>query len=470
MKKSSNFRAALLLALMISVLAAGCASPEAVPSTPTAQAPTAAATSVPVSSATAVPPTQEPTPAEPTPTLDLASLETSIDGRWEGSLTVAGSSLATIVTFRTEDNALAGSLDIPPQNLFGYQLAEVGFDGINVHFEAFGESGRTAIWNGELNEDGTISGVFSQSGYTGTFEMIPSALVESNEPPPPYGVEEVAIQNGDIELGGTLTLPEGEGPFPVMLLISGSGAQNRDEEIFGFKMFGIIADQLTRSGIAVLRYDDRGVGASTGNIVDSTSADFATDVLAWVEYLKTRPEIDPQSIGLLGHSEGGIIAPMAAAQSEDIAMLVLMAGTAMTGEDIIYTQVESIARASGASEEEIQDALEQQRNVFDGLLRGENWEETKANLRQQIADQVNALTASQKQAIGDLDQYIETVYKSQIESLESTWYKYFLAYDPVPVLEQTTIPVLALFGGLDMQVPADSNAERMEAALQACRE
>ncbi len=414
---------------------------------------------------TSLPPTTIPTESQPTPTLEPDMLAVFIDGRWEGSLTISGTSIKTIVYFRTEENILRANLEIPSQNVFGYQLSEVSFDGVHVHFEGFEESNQLAAWDGELKEDGTIQGSFDQLGYKGSFELTRAEMVVSDEPPPPYQVEEVEIRNNDIILGGTLTIPEGEGPYPVFVLISGSGAQNRDEEIFGFKLFGIIADHFTRSGIAVLRYDDRGVGASTGNLTNSTSADLAGDVGAWVAYLATRTEINSEMIGLLGHSEGGLIAPMVAAATDDVAMIILLAGTAVPGEEIIYKQIELIARADGAAEEEIQEGLKDQKKLFAALLSGEGWEEEKAMIRERIAEQVDALPAAQKSALGDLDKYIDTVLEQQVSALESAWYLYFLTYDPGPTLEQVTVPVFGIFGELDLQVPPDPNAQVMEDAL-----
>ena len=282
----------------------------------------------------------------------------------------------------------------------------------------------------------------------------------------PYLAEEIEFQNGDLTFAGTLTLPEGDGPFPAFVLISGSGAQDRDENIYGFKIFGILADTLTRNGIAVLRYDDRGVGGSDGSLEDSTSEDLAGDVLAAVEYLKARPEIDISQIGLLGHSEGGYIAPMVAARSQDVSMIVLLSGPAMPGEEVIYDQLELLSRADGASEEEISQALEDQQAVFEALFAGgEEWENYKLEIHQRIVDQLDALPETQKEALGDLDAYAEIVYQTQISQLESAWYRFFLTYDPAVDLEKVSVPVLAFYGGLDLQVPAEENKALLEEAL-----
>ncbi len=413
----------------------------------------------------------EPTPTEalpePTvePTVPVLPADFSIEGRWEGGLSLAGTSIDTIVYFRTEDDVLQATLDIPAQNLFGYALQNVSFEDAHVHFEGFAETNRLAVWDGDVQEDGSLSGTFTQVGYQGTFAMYTASTLAAQSGLP-YAAEEVSFQNGAITLGGTLTIPEGEGPFPAMVLISGSGAQNRDEEIFSFKIFGVIADHFTRNGIAVLRYDDRGVGMSSGDLMTSTSADLAGDVLAAVEWLKTRPEIDAQKIGLLGHSEGGIIAPLVATQSEDVAMLILLAGTAQTGEEIIYQQVERLSRAEGLTEEETSAAVETQRRYLTALISGEGWEEMKVEMRQEIADQLDTLTDAQKASLGNLEEYIDLVLAQQVDSMESVWYRFFITYDPIAALEQVTVPVLGIFGELDLQVPAETNVPLMEEALQ----
>ncbi|MCJ7622651.1 MAG: alpha/beta fold hydrolase, partial [Anaerolineaceae bacterium] len=201
-------------------------------------------------------------------------------------------------------------------------------------------------------------------------------------------------------------------------------------------------------------------------VAQSTSEDFAADVLAAVELLKGRQDIDPQHIGLLGHSEGGYVAPMVAIQSQDIAMLILLAGPTMRGDEVIYSQQEKIMQVEGFSEDEIQKALVTQHRYFEALLSGDGWEEVKEEIRENIVEQVEALPEAQKEALGDLDEYINTVHEQQITSLESPWYRFFLQYDPVPALEKLTIPVLALFGGLDVQVLAEENISLMEPALE----
>ncbi|MCJ7624937.1 MAG: hypothetical protein MUO76_15660, partial [Anaerolineaceae bacterium] len=246
-----------LLIVLTLLVTTGCgpSTPEAAPPVPTGTA-----TSIPPTG-TNVPPTATQTsiPDTPTPTVAPSELDVSIDGHWEGALEAGGATIEILVEFITEEGELKAFLDIPSQSLYDYALSEVSFDGRFVYVEGFKEFNRLATWDGELQEDGTISGEFSQLGYNGTFDLAPARKTPEDSKPLSYTEEEVEFQNGEITLSGTLTIPEGEGPHPVFILISGSGAQNRDEEIYGYKIFGIIADQLTRSGIAVLRYDDRGV-------------------------------------------------------------------------------------------------------------------------------------------------------------------------------------------------------------------
>ncbi len=197
-----------------------------------------------------------------------------------------------------------------------------------------------------------------------------AAHPQEPKPPFPYSLEEVHYETNGVKLAGTLTLPSGAGPFPAVLLLTGSGAQNRDEEVFGHKPFLVIADHLTRAGIAVLRMDDRGIGGSTGSVSNSTTADFADDALAGVRFLKSHPHIAPGRIGLLGHSEGGIIAPLAASRSKDVAFVILLAGTGLPGAEVLLDQGTRIARAEGAPEGRIQTQTADQRKVFE-LIRTE---------------------------------------------------------------------------------------------------
>lgn len=278
--------------------------------------------------------------------------------------------------------------------------------------------------------------------------------------------EEIAFHNGNISLAGTLTLPSGDGPHPAVILITGGGAQNRNEELLGFKPFGVIADNFTHHGIAVLRYDDRGVGGSTGSIVDSTSEDFAGDVLAGVELLKRRAKIHPEQIGLLGHSEGGAATSIAASSSDDVAFLILLAPTTVSGDQILLAQGELIMRADGASEEDIDIQQKFQRSTIEAIRTGDNWQNVQMEFMDLLEKQMNQMPLGQNDSNEDFDQYADELFDLLVRSKDNPWFQFFLDYDPSIALENVTVPVLALFGELDLQVPADMNIEPLEVAME----
>jgi hypothetical protein len=281
----------------------------------------------------------------------------------------------------------------------------------------------------------------------------------------PYTSSDVTFPSGAITVAGTLTVPRAEGRVPAVVLISGSGAQDRDETVAGFKIFAVLADHLTRQGIAVLRTDDRGVGGTTGSTAASTSDDFAGDALAAVGYLKSRSEIDASRIGLCGHSEGGIVAPLAASRSTDVAFIVLLAGPALTGERIMLAQAEAIARAQGAPPAAIEKNAAMQKRIF-AAVRGGTMPALRAELRQEGLAQIAALPEAQRAAVGDPGAYIDRVLDAQLKAVSSPWFRYFLDYDPVPALEAVRCPVLALYGEKDLQVvPLAGNRSALEAAM-----
>src|SRR5712691_5734789 len=236
----------------------------------------------------------------------------------------------------------------------------------------------SGAYEGQLAAGGAqIAGEWKQNGASLPLTLTRAGklpvLRRPQEPkkPYPYREEEVAYDNkqGHSHLVGTLTLPRSGGPFPAALLITGSGQQDRDEALMGHRPFLVLADYLTRRGIAVLRVDDRGVGGSTGEVARATTEDFAGDVLAGVAYLKTRKEIDPKRIGLIGHSEGGVIAPLCAARSRDVAFMVMLAGTGLPGEEILYRQGELILKAMGASPAVVTQQRMAQERLFAVLKR-----------------------------------------------------------------------------------------------------
>lgn len=268
------------------------------------------------------------------------------------------------------------------------------------------------------------------------WHAVPAPAMEDAKAPP-YSEEEVAFASGDVRLAGTLTLPSGPGRHPAVALLTGSGAQDRDEEIFGFRPFRILADHLARNGIAVLRFDDRGVGGSSGSLAETTTETLAADALAAAGLLRGHARVDPKAVGLLGHSEGGLVAALAAARSPDIAFLVLLASSGVRGDRLISSQIEALLKLSGSPQEQIATTLALQERVYRAIRSGEGWEE----LAKEIPD-------------------------AQLAPARSAWFRYFIDLDPAATLRQVRKPVLAIFGELDIQVPAGPNRDATVRALE----
>jgi len=393
------------------------------------------------------------------------------DAQWDGAILVLGSELGMTVRFSSDSGVWSATMDIPQQGAMGLPLQNVKVDLPSVYFELMGGPG-LAVFDGTLAGD-SITGSFAQSGVTGTFRLRQTTVAPEAPPvdtaaaPVPYRSEEITFHNGDITLAGTLTLPEGLGPFAAVVLISGSGAQNRDEEIFGFRPFRLIADHLTGAGMAVLRYDDRGVGGSSGNVQMATSDDFAGDALAAVAFLRERADIRGDAVGLIGHSEGGLVAPMASVRSPDVAFIVLLAGGAVPGDEILLAQAELILRANGASEEALAAQRQLQLKIFAAIRADTGWDGVRAEIEGQIRESIEALPAEQRAAITDLGSFVKTRADQQIIGVRLPWFRFFLDFDPRTVLSKVSVPVLALFGEKDLQVPPDQSVEPMREAFAA---
>ncbi len=400
-------------------------------------------------------------------------LPSPLIGSWIGPISVNGMTLHLVVHFTAKpDGTLAATADSPDQDATGIPFSVCRVNGTAVHLEA---AAIGAAYDGVLDPASkTIVGHWMQGGSS--FPLIISKtdqptvpqMVRPQEPRPPfsYAVRDVAYPGGapGVTISGTLTMPQGKGPFPAVLLISGSGPNNRDEQVLGHKPFLLLADTLTRRGIAVLRYDKRGVGKSTGSYAKATSADFAQDAAAGVAYLRTQSAINQKSIGLLGHSEGGLIAPMvAAAHPTQIAFVVLLAAPGMTGEKILLAQSDLIARADGASAQELaqNDAL--QRRLFAIVSRQPNQVLAQQQAQAAILKTFSGMSPADKAQIPDPKAYA----KAQVAELNSPWMRYFLAFDPRADLQKTRCPVLAIDGSKDLQVPPAEDLSRIANALHA---
>jgi pimeloyl-ACP methyl ester carboxylesterase len=399
----------------------------------------------------------------------IAKADQPIIGIWQGTLTVPGAQLRIVFHILEQDGALHATLDSPDQNAFGIPVTSVYFKNDSLWLESKAVQG---IFSGKLQPEHTeIIGQWQQSGMKFPLNLkkvtVAPQLNRPQEPskPYPYFEEEVTYPNkpAGLQLSGTLTRPKSNGLHPAVILITGSGPQDRDETVSGHRPFLVLADYLTRQGLAVLRADDRGVGKSTGNFASATTVDFASDVLAGIDYLKSRPDIDPKRLGLIGHSEGGIVAAMVAEQSKDVAFIVLLAGTGLTGEQILIRQTELILKANGAATDMIQKNRAFQEQIFQ-VLKKERDDSLAANqIRQLMRASIAAMSEEEQQSLG----ISEAMIQLQAKQVVTPWFRFFLTYDPTTALRKVTCPVLALNGELDLQVPPTENLTAIATALKA---
>ncbi len=388
-----------------------------------------------------------------------------ITGQWNGVLKVQGTQLRLVFNVSKSANGYSSTMDSPDQGAKDIPVTNTTFENSKIKFEI---TNLNIEYIGEL-KDHEIIGTFKQGGQEFPMNLSREAVEKDvvkrpQEPtkPYPYYSEDVTFQNteANITLSGTLTLPKNESDFPVVILISGSGPQNRDEELLGHKPFLVISDYLTKNGIGVLRYDDRGVGQSKGDFKTATSVDFATDVESAIAYLKTRKEINKNKIGLVGHSEGGLIAPMVAAKSKDVNFIVLLAGPGISGYDILLLQTEMISKANGMDESNLKKELDFLKGGLDILVKGSNLDEIKSALTDYIQEKINTQPELLPAGI-EADDFINGF----IDQFASPWFQYFVKYNPSSNLVKVKCPVLAINGEKDLQVPPKENLEGIKKAL-----
>ena len=390
----------------------------------------------------------------------------NLAGTWMGRLESGVMYIRLLFHINLNDrDTLTASLESPDQSSMIIPIGLVTYQGDSVIIEAAIIGGRyTGIVRGDRNIDGTWEQMGMKYPLNLEKQDEPFELNRPQEPKPPfpYITEEISIINekAGITLAGTLTIPEGEGPFPAAILISGSGPQNRDEELMGHKPFAVIADHLTRNGIVVLRYDDRGVGQSEGNYAIATSADLATDAEAALIYLQGHRLVDIKSIGFIGHSEGGLIAPMVASSRPETAFIVSLAGPGVKGEDVLLKQAEEISLAMGNSVEDSETARAINRKLY--RIIGKTPDSSKAEVKL-----VKTMTKELRK-IGVEDEVI----KERINNLKLTllgdsyrWFRYFILSEPADYWSKVTCPVLILNGEKDLQVNPVINTEGIAGAL-----
>ncbi len=389
-----------------------------------------------------------------------------IIGRWEGILKVQGVELEIVFHIDEQDSEYTSLMDSPTQGAFGIATTKTTFKNNQVEIVV---ANLAAFYEGKLDND-TIKGTFNQGGMLFPLTLVRTEKKELSRPqepkaPFPYDVEEVTFTNTKekIKLAGTLTLPKQTIKSAAVILIAGSGPNDRDETIFAHKPFWILADYLTRQGIAVLRYDKRGVGESEGEYFTATTKDFAEDVEAAISYLKTREEIDPSNIGLIGHSEGGIIAPIVATQGSDVKFVVLMAGLGVTGTELVIAQHQHEFDKLKLSEEEKENFNDIIINLYSNVLKWTEYAGTDKE-RNQLTQDLDVLWQNLTPRMQGGSK--ETFIKQTTSKIISPWFRYFLKINPSEFIQKLDIPTLAINGENDTQVEYQSNLSGIEQALK----
>lgn len=401
----------------------------------------------------------------------LANAQSTLIGNWQGLLT-AGTSLRMVFHVTEAGGKLSATMDSPDQGVSGIPCASVYFANDSVGIEM----GKAEIrYTGRMVGKDSIAGKWHQGGRD--FEVNlkktdhPAGIQHSQTPKPPFNYlsEDVLFNNADksIQYGATITIPKAPGTYPAVLLVSGSGPQNRDEEIMGHKPFAVIADYLTNHGYIVLRVDDRGVGQTTGTRAGSTSADFAKDAEAAIDYLKTRKEVNKKKIGIMGHSEGGLIAPMVAAERKDIDFIVMQAGPGVKTTELMAAQTEALLKTGGVKDEVVKEYGALYRNITTGILKAKDSTEA----RNEIISAINQWkTTASKESIeftgAATEAGINDIAKDFMAIYNDKWYNYFFHVDPQPYLQKLSCKVLAINGNKDIQVLSSQNLPAIQKALE----
>lgn len=400
--------------------------------------------------------------------ISFTSFSQDIVGSWRGVLKVQGIQLRLVFNVEKDNDAFKSTMDSPDQGAKGIPCDETSFENsvLKIKISSIG-----AGYEGTLHGD-SIPGTFTQMGASFPLilaktepEIVKPNRPQEPKPPFPYYSEEVKFVNkkDGNTLAGTLTLPSNNGKFPVVVLVSGSGAQDRNEELMGHKPFLVIADYLTRNGIGVLRYDDRGTAHSTGDFSKATTFDLSNDAEAAVEFLLKRADVNKKKIGIMGHSEGGVIAPMVAARNKNVAYIVLLAGTGVRGDKLLLMQQKAIAKASSVPEAAVLENEKLNAALFEKIISSSDTIGLRNELMQTLTKSMDE-NATLKSALS-AEQFNEMITMT-VHQLMSPWMNYFIKYDPYPVLKQVKCPALALNGSLDLQVPSKENLTAIQNAFK----
>ena len=409
----------------------------------------------------------------------------NITGTWQGTLDVQGNQIPLVFHIKKDStNKWIAAFDSPSQHAFNLPCSEVILKDDSIILMMAIINGKYA---GQLNKDKTqITGSWFQGAGT-----LPLTVKKTSEtatvkeqkrpqtprPPFPYHSNDVVYTNADqsIQYGGTLTYPKTDSlknsakinSYPAVILITGSSQQDRDETLFDHKPFAVIADYLTRRGFVVLRVDDRGIGKTTGIFSEATTMDFAKDLEAGLDFLEKQPMVNKNKIGLIGHSEGGMIAPIVADERKEIKFIILLAGPGIPIIDLMQQQMEAVSISNGASIVDARANGQLMRIVWDEAAKNEDSATTIRYIRIKIDSWSKTLDTAMLAKFKSQDTAaINNQITQALTALNSRWYRYFISFNPQPYLEKLDCKVLALNGSKDVQVIAASNLKGIKQSLQ----
>jgi uncharacterized protein len=383
-------------------------------------------------------------------------------GSWKGNLMVQGIRLPLILHLENEDGAWKGKLDSPAQGASGIPLSSVDVKDYSVKWES---SSIGASFSGELHGDSIVIGKFSQGGLSLPLQL--SRHQEASEnlrpqtPTPPFSYlqEQVSFESGSARISGTLSIPEGEGPFPAIILVAGSGPMNRDQEVFGHKPFAVISDFLTLKGWCVFRYDKRGIGESTGDLKFATTDSLAKDAYHAIEIVRRHSKVHSEKVGFLGHSEGSLVASMAAEMGVTPAFIVSMGGPAIRGDSLLLEQTEALAKSSGTSIDERIATRSLNAALYRSAASEKDDRQARWEMEAYISEWLLGFDDTLRVELGKQ-------VKDQIPILLSAWFRRFMRIEPSEFWSKVTCPVLILQGDLDLQV-VEENGYRLRGILRS---
>jgi len=403
--------------------------------------------------------------------LHRASASPSLEmlaGEWETELGPGGILRLLVRLNRGPCGLLVGTLDSPDQGQRDLPLTQVHARGDSIVIEASYLGLRMTVSRPQTGTSPDLRGTFSQNGTLQSLLLRRSTgALTTSRPQDPVGPRDYierevqfASASAGIRLAGMLTLPSGRGPHPAVVLISGSGAQDRDESIAGHRPFLVLADFLTRCGFAVLRTDDRGIGASTGRVIDARLEDLADDVHGALTFLRSLPEIDAGRLGVIGHSEGGYVASLVATRDTALRAVVLLAGPAVSGRSLLLAQHSALLRAAGDAPPLVRVDSSMLHAIFNVIDRRPSVGELASMVDSAISRWLRELSPDDRRlATAQLQQRSAAQDSASIVLWNSVWFRSFYFHDPSRTLGRIQTPVLALFGERDLQVPAQQSAD-----------